>query len=72
MLQVAKALIVDNDAVEIGRLYAHGQRARAESLRAYWECGHRLIKFYGPEADDHSIPVGQSIIYPGRAARLLL
>lgn len=25
----------------------------------------KRIKFYGPEADDHSIPVGQSIIYLG-------
>ena len=43
MLRIAKGLIVDDDAVEIGRPYAQGNQARAKSLRAYWQCGHRLF-----------------------------
>jgi len=43
MLQVSKPALVDADAAEIGRLYAHGNAKLVEAVNLHLECGRRLL-----------------------------
>jgi hypothetical protein len=41
MLRATKPPIIDADAVKIGARFKQANQARAEALRAYWDCGDR-------------------------------